>query len=416
MKIKLPKVKKKKTVTGIIVAVVILSIGIVSTQGGKTMEVDVIIAEKGNVVSVLEETATVMAREERTINSMVTAEVKWIKEDIGKRVKKGDRIIELDIVDVDFQIKGLEAQKKSLQALLADFTNVDPEALQQSLSQIRSAEATLDNANRDLENNSKLYEAGVISEESYKRTINDQIIKKEALEVLKQNHVLIKKGISSDLKQKYFADIEAITLQIEQLENAKSKHSIISPIDGIITEKFINVGDLLLPGTPVVEIANESTLYLTTDVLASEMKLINEKTKVLVDDEDLNLMLDGYVSKVYPKAFSKISDLGIEQKRVKLELELQKIDQLKLGYEVDVDIIEEIKEDVLRLPDSSVFKINQEWHVFVVDNGKAVLKPVEVGLKGRDNFEIIKGIEVGEIIIDSPENELTEGVGVTIKE
>ena len=89
---------------------------------------------------------------------------------------------------------------------------------------------------------------------------------------------------------------------------------------------------------------------------------------------------------------------------------------IKLGYEVDVDIIEELKEDVISIPDSAAFKINRQWHVFVVDGGKAVLRPIEVGLKGRDNFEILSGLEVGEIVIDAPENELTEGMTVEVTE
>jgi len=415
MKIKMPSIKKK-TLIVVLVAVVILVMVIVASQGGKAMGVDGLKVAKGDVVSVLEETATVMTHTERTVSSMVTAEVKGINISIGATVKKGDSLIELDIMDVEFQISTLRAQIKSLQALLADYTNVEPEALEKSLAQIRSDEASLDDANRELSNSEKLYEVGAISKDAYEKAINDQIVKSETLEIAKQSHELTKRGISSDLKRKYSADIEAIGHQIEQLENAKSKHSIVSPIDGVITDKLVDVGDLLLPGTAIVEIADEKNLYLETDVLASDMKLIKENTSVIVDDEDLNLLLDSFVTKVYPKAFSKTSDLGIEQKRVKLELGLEEVGQLKLGYEVDVDIIEELKEDVISIPDSSAFKINRQWHVFVVDGGKAVLRPIEVGLKGRDNFEIISGLEVGEMVIDSPENELTEGMTVEVTE
>lgn len=224
----------------------------------------------------------------------------------------------------------------------------------------------------------------------------------------------LKKGISSDLKRKYLADIEAISHQISQMESTKNKYAIMSPINGIVTDKFVEEGDYLQPGSSVIEIANLGAMYLETDVLASDMRNIKVGTRAQVDDEDLNIQLISFVDKVHPKAFSKTSDLGIEQKRVKLEMAIKDPRGLTLGYEIDVDIIEEQSDNVIRVPDSAAFKINREWHVFVIEDDKAVLRVIEVGVEGRDFYEVLSGLETGEKIVDSPPNELSENASVTV--
>jgi len=405
--------KKKKTI--IIIAVILLVvIGALAGRGGEVLEVDAYVVDQGTVMRVIEETATVMTRDDRVIEALVTAEIKFMEVEIGDVVKKGDALAVLNVEDVDYQIKTLYAQKKSLNATLADSTHTDPEQLEKALAQIRSAEANLDDANRDLASNQTLYDAGAISKDAYEKSVNSQIVKREAVEITKQSYELLKKGISNDLKRKYLADIEAISHQISQMESTKNKYAIMSPINGIVTDKFVEEGDYLQPGTSVIEIANLGAMYLETDVLASDMSNIKVGTRAQVDDEDLDIQLTSFVDKVHPKAFSKTSDLGIEQKRVKLEMAIKNPRGLTLGYEIDVDIIEEQSDNVIRVPDSATFKINREWHVFVIEDDKAVLRVIEVGVEGRDFYEVLSGLKTGEKIVDSPPNELTENAAVIV--
>lgn len=413
MKIKQLFNKKKKTI--IVIAVILLVvIGALAGRGGEVLEVDAYVVDQGTVMRVIEETATVMTRDDRVIEALVTAEIKFMEVEIGDFVKKGDALAVLNVEDVDYQIKTLYAQKKSLNATLADSTHTDPEQLEKALAEIRSAEANLGDANRELTSNQTLYDAGAISKDAYEKSVNSQIVKREALEITKQSYELLKKGISNDLKRKYLADIEAISHQISQMESTKNKYAIMSPINGIVTDKFVEEGDYLQPGTSVIEIANLGAMYLETDVLASDMSNIKVGTRAQVDDEDLGIQLTSFVDKVHPKAFSKTSDLGIEQKRVKLEMAIKNPRGLTLGYEIDVDIIEEQSDNVIRVPDSATFKINREWHVFVIEDDKAVLRVIEVGVEGRDFYEVLSGLKTGEKIVDSPPNELTENAAVIV--
>lgn len=416
MKFNLKALKKKKGLLVVLAVVLLVVVGVVASQQGESLEVEAYQVDRGQVRKTIEETATVETHTERTVNALVTAEVKELRVDVGDTISKGEVIVVFDVEDVEYQMNQLYAQKKSLEAQLADAAHTEPEELAKASAQVRSAQASLNDANRTLDSNTKLYESGAISKDTYEASVNDQIVKSEALVVAEQAYELLKKGLSSDLRKKYLADIEAIAHQIDQLKNTKAKHAIVSPIEGIITEKYMDVGSYLQPGTAIVEIADTENLYLETDVLASDMRSIQVGTPVLINDEDLDIYMEAQVQKVYPKAFSKTSDLGIEQKRVKLELVVERTDRLKLGYEVDIEIIEEQRKEVLRIPDSAAFKINQAWHVFGIQEGKAVLLPVQVGLEGRDYYELLEGIELDQMIIDSPPNELDEGVAVMLKE
>lgn len=192
MKIKQFFNKKKKAI--IVTAVILLVvIGALAGRGGEVLEVDAYVVDQGTVMRVIEETATVMTRDDRVIEALVTAEIKFMEVEIGDVVKKGDALAILNVDDVDYQIKTLYAQKKSLNATLADSSHTDPEQLEKSLAEIRSAEANLSDANRELASNQTLYDAGAISKDTYEKSVNSQIVKREALEITKQTYELLKK-------------------------------------------------------------------------------------------------------------------------------------------------------------------------------------------------------------------------------
>jgi HlyD family secretion protein len=68
--------------------------------------------------------------------------------------------------------------------------------------------------------------------------------------------------------------------------------------------------------------------------------------------------------------------------------------------------------DVLKLPNSALFRSGQNWSVFVAEAGLARQRSIEVGHRGALDAEITRGIQPGEQVVLHPSNDLKDGVRI----
>ena len=157
-------------------------------------------------------------------------------------------------------------------------------------------------------------------------------------------------------------------------------------------------------------------MYIEADILTGDIVKFEEGSQVVISSDDLGLTdIKGQVTKIHPRAFSKISDLGIEQKRIKVEIQINEIvENIKPGYELDLKIITDKSEDTLLAPENAVFDMEGKDYVFTIIDSKAILTQVKTGIESQRQIEILDGIEEGQIIILSPDNEIEDGIKVKI--
>jgi HlyD family secretion protein len=82
------------------------------------------------------------------------------------------------------------------------------------------------------------------------------------------------------------------------------------------------------------------------------------------------------------------------------------------GYRVEVRIIVASRENVLKVPASSLFRRGSDWALYVVDNDRAVVRTVQIGQRSGLEAEVTDGLSGDERIIVYPSDAVTEGVKV----
>ena len=387
------KKKKMKKWATISIILLIASAGgfyYISSQD-KGIPVEVGYVEKGKVLEYIEETAYAKSDNEHVIYSDISGVLKDVMAREGDSIQKGDILATVEGDDIELQIKSLTAQ----------LSGADASA---SYSYVESARLARDEASRTLSNMEKLFEEGAVSKDDFLKA-------QTAYEVAQQTY-----GQALSQYNSAKAQSRTIGYEIDLLENNRDKLTITSNEDTQVTLLHVKEGEYISPGMPLFELGSLEELFLEADVLVSDVGDVKKGQTVLIENEDIGLAeTRGVVERISPKAFSKISELGIEQKRVKVEMVSDTLsDKIRLGYEVDVRIITREMNDVLRVPDNAVFEIGEKPHVFVVEEGKTVLKPVSVIFEGNDYFAIENGISEGDVIILSPGNELEEGIRISI--
>ena len=111
-----------------------------------------------------------------------------------------------------------------------------------------------------------------------------------------------------------------------------------------------------------------------------------------------------------------MSALGVEEQRVNVVIDLldppESRTQLGDNFRVDCRMIVWQSDQVLQLPTSALFRVEDRWHVFAVRDGIARLTPVDVGQNNGRQAELTGGIESGTVVIIHPSDTLEDGINV----
>ena len=200
------------------------------------------------------------------------------------------------------------------------------------------------------------------------------------------------------------ARVKIGTGAVSEAETMMSYAKVTAPFDGVVTRKLADVGDLAMPGKPLLEIEAPTSLRFEADLPEAILDRVKLGEKMPVR---LAKVIEGTVSEISP-----VADPVSRTFRVKLDL--PPAEGLRTGQFGRVSVpVAEVK--LLLVPQSAVLKRGQMELVFVAQNGKAALRLVKTGKVLEGRIEVLSGLEEGEQVIVSETAKLTDGQPVTIQ-
>lgn len=190
-----------------------------------------------------------------------------------------------------------------------------------------------------------------------------------------------------------------------------------SPVHGVILRRLQESETVVATGQPLVEIGNLDDLEIVSDLLSSAAVSVAPGQPVLIDQWGGTRALRGRVRRIEPSGFTKISALGVEEQRVNAIVDFDEPraawKTIGDGYRVEVRIIVWSRDDVVKVPASSLFRYETKWAVYKVENGTAVRRIVDVGQQNGLEAEILGGLSAGDQIVVYPSDAIQDGVKVT---
>lgn len=300
---------------------------------------------------------------------------------------------------------------------------LDPRSRARARAQVESAEAAVNAA-----------EAGVTAAEARAR---------QAATELSRVRALYEKGIETDqaldiaqaadqearaaLRSAVFqarvsrAELESAEAMLARYDAGHPAESIPvrAPVAGRVLSVRHESAGPVDAGTPLIEIGDPRAIEIATDVLSSDAVRITPGMSVRLQRWGGADALRGQVTRVEPTAFTKVSALGVEEQRVwvisSITSPREEWGALGDGYSVDCSFILWSRDDVLQIPDSAVFDDEDGNAVFVVIDGTAELRPVEVGRRSGLDVQVLAGLEAGEAVITHPDEDVSDGAAVTVR-
>lgn len=289
-------------------------------------------------------------------------------------------------------------EERELKARVQTAEALSREAEQQS----RHAQSDFEQARRERVRVEKLARAGVVSAQSLEQAQNAETTAANDLEA-----ALAK-------AQAAVSDVKVARAGLVALEPSSGEGDrtikLRSPVSGFVLRIAEKSDRILAPGAPVMTVGDPAKMEVVIDVLSTEAVKVRPGAEMLLDGWGGDHAIRARVRTVEPEAFTKVSALGIEEQRVNIIGDfVDPTGQLGDGYRVEARIIVWQSANVLQIPASALFRHGQEWSVFLLEDGKARRRQVQVGHRNPLQAEILQGIRAGDRVVLHPTNQIDEG-------
>ena len=218
------------------------------------------------------------------------------------------------------------------------------------------------------------------------------------------------------------------TLSAVQRGGNGAAFALRAPVSGRVLRVAQISETPLAAGAPLLEIGDTRALEIVAELLTTEALQATPGSLVAIERWGGHAALAGRVRAVEPAAFTKVSALGIEEQRVRVLIDLSSpIEQWQaLGdaFRVNVRIVTRVADDALIVPTSAVFPLPGDGKpdgsdgttgAFVVQNGRARLRAVDVETRNSSEVWLRRGLEPGDAVIVYPPPELRDGARVTLR-
>jgi HlyD family secretion protein len=195
---------------------------------------------------------------------------------------------------------------------------------------------------------------------------------------------------------------------------------LYSPVDGVVLRLVQESEGVVPTGQPLLEVGNVGDLEIVSDLLSSAAVRVQAGQAVVIEQWGGEKPLRGRVRRVEPSGFTKISALGVEEQRVNTIIDFEDPPDARRalgdGFRVEVRIIVSSRQDILKVPTSSLLRHEADWAVYVVENDRAVRRTVQIGQRNGLEAEVTSGLTGDERIIAYPSDSVADGVKVVARQ
>lgn len=386
-----------------------------------------------NIPTYFEATGTLASDAQTDVAPAVGGKIVQVNFDIGSYVQKGAVLVRLDDRDARIRLEQANAQVEQANAQVRQAqANVDQAiaSLRQTqarlnvkdgetfnietFSQVRSINAQLELAEKELRRAERLLETGDIARAIYDQRKSQRDALLGQLAEARSNAAVAVKAIDTARAQvdtartavgNFRAAVSAAQANTETARKAISDATIYAPISGFISERIADVGEFAATNTKVATILRTSVLRLRIDVPEQSIG------KIAVG-QGVSIQTSAYPDRNFAGTIVRVApNVNTTSRVLSVEAEVENTNGLlKPGQFATVRITQSKPEPAVMLPASAVRTDGENNKVFVIKDGVAEERQVQVGLLENNLIEIKQGVQENETVATSNLEKLGDGV------
>jgi HlyD family secretion protein len=396
-------VRKKRRnriiIVSVIVVVLVLIVGVAVAFSHGSSKIDpskLAKVERGDLAKSVVATGKVEPITKVEVKSKASGIVKKLYVEYGDRVKKGQPLAQLDKEEIQAQVD------QSRAALLAAQANLKGAEADYERAKVDAEGPDVPLLQRAYQRNLEMQKSGVVSqsalddaEKDYKLAVNKQNVARAQVTVLQAKIAQSQAQVAED------------QANLKQLEEQLSYTDIVSPIDGIVLSRDVEVGDAV---SSILVLGSSATLVMT----------IGDTSKVYVkgkvDESDIGrvylgqparIKVESFKDKTFNGVVTKISPMGVEKDNVTTFEVRVSIDnatgELKAEMTANAEIILDEHKNVLQIPEGAIiYDKDRKASVEVPDpKGKDGQRKmaINIGISNGAKTEVLNGLKEGDQVI-----------------
>ena len=366
---------------GVALAASLLSWGCAKTgdtaEAAPTVTVQVGSAENKTMERKVTAEATLYPLEQASIVPKISAPVKRFNVNRGSRVHAGDVLAELENQD-------LLATKEENAGNYAQAEASYQQATAKAEQDLKLSKQELDSAQKLYDNRQMLYKQGAASA----KDVDDASV---ALTQARNAYDLAQKQLDVKVAE---AQLAAAKAKNAEADASVSYSQIMSPIDGVVTDRPVNPGEMASSSAPIITVMNVSQVIAKTHIdqqQAAELK-VGDPASISVPGQPGSLK--GKVSLVSP---------ALDPNSTTVEVWVQAPnpgERLKPGGDVQAQMVAQSIPHAIAIPAEALLTSNGDNSVIVLDSdNKPHKKKVKVGIRDGDEVQITEGLQGGERVV-----------------
>jgi HlyD family secretion protein len=393
------KRRNRIIIISVIVVVLVLIVGVAVAFSHGSSKIDpskLAKVEKGDLAKSVVATGKVEPITKVEVKSKASGIVKKLLVEYGDRVKKGQLLAQLDKVEIE---AGVEQSKATLQAAEANLKGAQAD-YERAKVDAESPDVPL--LKRAYDRAVQMARDGVVSEsalddaeKAYKLAINKQSVARAQMTVLQAKIAQSQAQVAQD------------QASLKQFEEQLSYTDIVSPLDGIVLSRDVEMGDAV---SSILVLGSSATLVMTL----GDTSEVYVKGKV--DESDIGrvylgqparIKVESFKDKTFNGVVTKISPMGVEKDNVTTFEVRVSINnpggELRAEMTANAEIILDEHKNVLQIPEGSIiYDKDRKASVDIPDpKGKDGQRKVaiNIGISNGAKTEVLSGLKEGDQVI-----------------
>lgn len=359
--------------------------GCAGQNANQKMTVTTAVAGNQELETRLEFSGVLVPNQTVDISSKISGQVTALGSKVGSPVKAGAVLIKLDTEALNGQLMQAEA---SLQSAQAGAESTDNQA---SISKIN-----LNTAQIYYDRTKILFESGAVSQSQ----MDDA---QDKLNIAAMQYA----NASGPAKAQAAATINTALANIKNLNVQIENATIKSPLNGIITNQNLNLGQVVSPGVAFISIVDTATLKMKSTIAQDKLPLLSV-------GQQISIKIDSYPNTIFPGTVTSIGPIAVNTGEVfPVEITLKNESGLMAGLSAHTSLIN--KTQGIIVPISSILQNNDESCVYVIENNIASRRIVKIGVKSDTEAQILEGLNQGEQVAVTNLNVLADKMAVNVQ-
>jgi len=340
--------------------------------------------------------AVLYPMQQAAIVPKTSAPVKKFYADRGARVRAGQLLAELENQDLAGAVTESRAAYEQAEAAYETTARATvPQEVQKADLDLRAAKGVLDAQQKIYDSREALFKEGAIAQ----KDVNDAQVNltqaRNQYEIAR-THVETLQSVAKDQELKAaIAQRDAARGRYETAQAQLSYSKIVSPIDGVVTDRPIYPGEMAASGTPIITVMDLSQVVARAHISQEEAKQLKVDNPANLFSADGGAGIPGKVTLISP---------ALDPTSTTVEVWIQAANpaqRLKPGTSMRVEVIANTVPSALIIPQAAVLtSASGRTSVIVVDSeNKPHKKVVTLGIRDRGIVQVTEGLESGERVV-----------------